>query len=421
MNDTLQTDNLSNENGNPVLRIPRVRRSICIPFFDYKIDRNKQAKPATLFDLPPMGIGFSHVVNSIDKTQFTVNFDVFENINKYDYCLISLVSYYDYFNLYSIIKDFDVRTNIIIGGPAVLNIYPFIDKIYAACFGRCDTQINDILNGMPCENVYSAEFGINKYSIGQATTRIGDYREHENAVGCKKKCFFCEYGFKYKFVDFAGQYCEYANNETFFKDIDFINHGSNTAGLDGLTEKERWVVNKPLTNNAIIEKLNTHIKRDNFRLKLFTVCGYPFTDGYYYEELIETVSKAKTKPVTIMLGLSHFCPMPLTPMEEEKVLITDLKRLSPIKVNNIKMMTYLQSTSYKKAVLNALFNRMRENDIDTLKSIFCLNIDKLIPKIMSTMPHIVDGGYIPVEYIERTFKIDGMKKLYKRRKSEYCA
>ena len=106
----------------PKSTIPRVRRSICVPYFDYKIDRNKKAKQATLFDLPPMGIGFSHVVNSIDKSQFTVNFDVFENINKYDYCLISLVSYYDYFNLYSILKDFDVKTKIVIGGPAVLNI-----------------------------------------------------------------------------------------------------------------------------------------------------------------------------------------------------------------------------------------------------------------------------------------------------------
>jgi len=405
----------------PQLTIPRVRRSICIPYFDYKIDRNKQAKQLTLFDLPPMGIGFSHVVNSIDKTQFTVNFDVFENINKYDFALISLVSYYDYFNLYSMLINFDVRTNIIIGGPAVLNIYPFIDKIYAACFGRCDTQINDILNGIPCENVYSAEFGINRYKIGQATCRIGDYREHENAVGCRKKCFFCEYGFKYEYVDFAGQYGEYANNETFFKDIDFINHGHNTAGLDGLTEKERYVVNKPLSNDAIIEKLNTHTKRDNFRLKLFAVTAFPFTDNYYYDELIETVSKAKTKPITIMLGLSHFCPMPLTPMEEEKVLIVDLKRLAPIKVNNIKMMTYLQSTSYKKAVLNSLFNRMRIDDIDTLKQIFTLNIDKFIPKIMDKMPHIVQGGYIPIDYIERPFKIDGLKKLYERRKSEYCA
>jgi hypothetical protein len=366
-----------------------------------------------------MGLGFTHVINTIDKRQFRVSYDDFQNMNKYDYALFSLTSYYDAFSLYAALRQYQVKTKIIIGGAAVLNIYPFIEKIYAACFGRCDTQINDILNGAPLDNVYCREYGVTLYDIGQATCRIGDHREHESSVGCRKKCFFCEYGFRYKFVDHTGQYQGYSNNETFFEDIDFKSKAQSTAGLDGLTEKERYIVNKPLSNEAIVTKLNTHVHRNIFRLKLYTIAAYPFTEGYDYQELIDTIAKARTNPLTIMIGLSHFVPMPLTPMEEEKVLVCELKRLNPVQVNNIRMMTYYQSTSYKKAIINALFNRMRADDAETLKGIFTIKVDKFIPKIMRRMPHIIDGGYVPVEYIKRPFRIDGMQRLYERRKSEY--
>lgn len=401
------------------LLVQKMKQKICIPFINPFIDRNKKKEIPTLFNIPKFFIGFQHVINSIDKHKYDIHYDDLVNINKYDFTLISMVSYYDMYNLFYALKGIKINTKIIIGGPAVLNIYPFIDKIYAACFGRCDNIINDILSGKELQNVYCRDYGLKKYTIGQPVLQIGDFRETEHAVGCRKKCFFCEYGFKYKFVDFNGQYGEYANGETFFKDIDFVKKGTNTTGLDGLTELERYVVNKPITNSDIVNKLNTHTIRDNYRLKLFTVSAYPFTDGYYYEELLDTISKAKTNPLTIMIGLSHFCPMPLTPMEEEKVLITPLKRLSPRKINNIKIMTYLQSTSYKKAIINSLFNRCKVDDINMMNSIISLNINKFVEKIIDKLPHIVDGGYVPVDYIVRPFNINGLKKLYKKRVQEY--
>ena len=52
----------------------------------------------------------------------------------------------DYYSLYLFLKDVPYLPYIIVGGPGVINVKPILHFIDSAWFGRCDNEINNILN-----------------------------------------------------------------------------------------------------------------------------------------------------------------------------------------------------------------------------------------------------------------------------------
>lgn len=385
-------------------------------YFEKAKDRNSHADSATLFDTPKLTIGFQYIVNEAAKKHEIRYVDTTDSWG--EFWLASLVSWYDVYNLVHALGGKKPRAKLIVGGPGMLNPWILHDLIYAAVIGRGEGVINRVIEGdKTVSNACYYDEPSRQLTIGQPTVQIDGGHEKECACGCPKKCFFCEYGWKYKYKDWSGQYSEYANGETFFRDIDWTK-GSATAGLDGTTEKERWVVNKPLKSDEIVETFSKHVYRDNFRLKLFCVTAYPFTNGYDFKEwefVIEMASKVVKKPITIMLSLSHFCPMPFTPMEEEKVLFFDRLQQAPRQTGKIKWATYLQGTTVASAAYEAMIYRGLAND-DIISFIM-----KNKPSgdtailISETFPHIVNGGYIPIPLIERPFNVEKMKMEYRKR------
>lgn len=369
--------------------------------------------------LPKMTMGFQRIVNDAAKMHDIRYVDVDDAWA--DFWLASVVSWYDVYNLIRALRGKRASARLIVGGPGMLNPWPLSDIIYAAAIGRAEGLINRIIDGdTDITSAWYRNLPDRKLTIGQATDRICTPRESEAAIGCPNKCFFCEYGWKYNYVDWSGQYSEYSNGETFFRDIDWLK-GSATAGFDGITESERYVVNKALSSDEIVETLSRHVIRDNFRLKLFCVTAYPFTRGYNFDEWESVLDKAAStvqKPITIMLSLSHFCPMPFTPMEEDRVLYFDRLQQAPKMVGKIKWMTYLQGTTVSSAAYEAMIYRSNPGD----------NIIEFASKnkpsgdtanlIRDQFPHIVGGGYIPVPLIERPYNVEAGKKIYRSRVSE---
>ena len=375
-------------------------------------------KNCELFQSPKLTIGFTQIISEIDKIHQVDYVDVSDEWA--DYWLASLVSWYDVYNLIRALKGRPPKkARLIIGGAGVINPWILQDMIYAACIGRGEGLINRIIDGdLTIPNVFYSTNPDRIITIGQATQQISTARETEAAIGCPKKCFFCEYGWKYKYINWSGQYSEYSNGETFFQDIDFLNIGHATAGLDGITERERAIVNKPLSRYKIIETLSKHTKRDNYRLKLFCVTGYPFTDGYNFNEWEDTLREAAKyvkKPITIMLSISHFCPMPFTPMEEDRVVFCDRQQQAPIKVGNIKWGTYLQGTTYSSAAYEAMLYRGLYDD--KIADFVLLNAPsgETAYKIREKYPYIIQGGYLPVPLIQRYNSTEKAKKIYKQR------
>ncbi len=384
--------------------------------FGNEKDRNKIKGAATLFDFPKLTIGFQYIVNEV-SSRHEVEYVGIDDTWA-DYWLASLVSWYDVFNLIRALKGKKPRARLIIGGPGVLNPWIFDDLIYAAVIGRGEGVINRVIDGdTSVENAYYYEHPYREITIGQPTVQIDGGHEKECACGCPKKCFFCEYGWKYRYKDWSGQYSEYANGETFFRDIDF-SRGRVTAGLDGITERERYVVNKKLTSQEIIDTLSRHTIRDNMVLKLFCVTAYPFTDGYNFDEWEDTLAKASKvvkKPITIMLSLSHFCPMPFTPMEEERVLFFDRIQQSPKKIGLIKWATYLQGTTVSSAAYESMLYRGKQDDEIIRFVLENKPSGETAEKIRDVFPHVVNGGYVPVPLIRRPFNVEAGKKIYRER------
>ena len=385
-------------------------------YFKQEKDRNSHFGSATLFDTPKLTIGFQYIINEA-ATKHEIKF-VDTTDTWAEFWLASLVSWYDVYNLIRALKGKKPVAKLIIGGPGVLNPWILHDLIYAAVIGRGEGIINRVIDGdKTVSNAYFFDSPYRPLTIGQPTVQIDGGHEKECACGCPKKCFFCEYGWKYKYTDWSGQYSEYANGETFFRDIDF-SKGRVTAGLDGITERERYVVNKKMTSQEIIDTLARHTIRDNMVLKLFCVTAYPFTDGYNFDEWEDTIARASLevkKPITIMLSLSHFCPMPFTPMEEERVLFFDRLQQAPKKIGCIKWATYLQGTTVASAAYESMLYRGLISD-DVIG--FVLNNKPsrdTAEKICCVFPHVINGGYVPIPLIERPFNVENGKKEYRRR------
>jgi len=385
-------------------------------YFWKKKDRNTHSETQTLFDTPKLTIGFQYIINEVAQKHEVRYVDTSDTWA--DYWLASLVSWYDVYNLVCALDGKKPMAKLIIGGPGVLNPWVLQDIVYAAIIGRGEGTINRVIDGdKTVANAYYFDDPGRLITIGQPTVQIDGGYEKECACGCPKKCFFCEYGWKYRYKNWSGQYSEYANGETFFRDIDFT-RGRVTAGLDGITERERYVVNKKMTSQEIIDTLSRHTIRDNMVLKLFCVTAYPFTDGYNFDEWEDTITRASIvvkKPITIMLSLSHFCPMPFTPMEEERVLFFDRLQQAPKKIGKIKWATYLQGTTVSSAAYESMIYRGRQED-DVIAFILANKPSgDTAEKIRTVFPHIVNGGYIPVPLIERPFNVESGKKIYRER------
>ena len=165
---------------------------------------------------------------------------------------------------------------------------------------------------------------LGKYEIGKLKCFIGD----EKSVGCKKKCFFCQYSWKNYFVSrrkikaYTSGYNEY---EDFFLSLDWekATKGYAVTAMDGVTERSRFLVNKGMTNEEIVG----HIKKvyelptdKYYRVKVYQIIGYSWEgkEVAELEELKTILKKAdkmrKTHKIRIYFHFTHFTPMQLTPM-----------------------------------------------------------------------------------------------------------
>lgn len=139
--------------------------------------------------------GFNHIISEIDRKENEVSYCSWKSIAEYDYVLVSLSSYYDVYNLMANLMTAQKgNAKIIVGGAGVTNIRLYKDLIDFAVFRRGEGLINDILHGdiVNHRNIWSKEDDPaleKKYQIGRSKFLIG----HEKSVGCRKKCYFCQY------------------------------------------------------------------------------------------------------------------------------------------------------------------------------------------------------------------------------------
>lgn len=244
---------------------------------------------------------------------------------KCDIILISVMGFHDILNL---IKFLNEKPNVptIAGGPACWNIRPFKHLIDAASFGRSEGIINGILN--QSENTYTWYANADPNLKRKYRVRPPKYPTYsEAAVGCNKKCAFCRYGWTATPALSALGYTGSAPfNEPFFKEIQWKRNISKRiiSGLDGLSENTRKKVNKPISNQDIINKITEiyNAPPGQYSIKLYIIIAFPWeTKTSILQDLKELVKllsacdKESKSKLGIFLHFTHFTPASLTPME----------------------------------------------------------------------------------------------------------
>lgn len=346
-----------------------------------------------------------------------------KQLDLYPYTFFSCVSWYDFFSLVVALKDVTPKTRLIIGGPGVGNIEHIADKIYAAVFGRCDYDPQEIIDGIKRDNI---AYGMPDYvSIGQPELLHFKKTEgQEKSFGCIKKCFFCEYGWRYKCLSSidTDKYQSGPPLEDFIKHADFKSKRRVVTGLDGLTEHERKCVNKPLSHQEFIDTLiRTDEAGAHVVLKLYSVVGLPCGKGDDFAEVKDAIRQAgekKKHSLTVIFCTSHFVPMPCTPMEQERVVVNACPKIAPEQYGKIKLMTYLQGTGAASAALETALYRATGEEINIFRqSIASDRFMKLqgrdkVLAIKQLLSGILGERGEPMPWLARTFKLAKHKERY---------
>jgi radical SAM superfamily enzyme YgiQ (UPF0313 family) len=233
---------------------------------------------------------------------------------------------------------------VVVGGAGVLNVRPFLKWGDVFVLGRGEKIIPELADQWGAHSfpdhpsvIYPPTFDAENqsYWIAQSPelyphpVPFGEKEKTfvENNIGCPHKCLFCGYSWHRKHV--GGDRFEYrvgpvdlSKREYTLKDIISLRPDPSkivTTAIDGLSEKLRKKVNKPILNSEIISLLEYFATGKPHRLKIFNIVGYPGETQSDYDEFKSTLMEGdlnapKIYPQTgLILHSTPFRAVPATP------------------------------------------------------------------------------------------------------------
>jgi radical SAM superfamily enzyme YgiQ (UPF0313 family) len=343
--------------------------------------------------------GFRRIIRDTQK-KYTTEYCHISNIHKYDFVLLSLISNRD---IESLIFNFEKykpdkkNCKIVVGGAGVSNIRLFSKYIDIACFGRGENQILDILEGKESENVWYKENDPNfekTYRFRQAQEIVED---EAPTVGCLQKCSFCQYTHIHKpfGYDSKSHYSSAkdklapASVEDDWRNLDVKDGRTYTTAWDGFSEETRKLVNKPIKDSEIVEKIENIYKKNikvNMWIKIYSIVGYPWESLDTVKEdidaslkLIKSVDhKTPKMKLRLIFMVTPFMAEPLTPMQYQPVNLDVNWRILTTKIypkgvlyrgTNIDATMVSYITSPLGLLKRMYVNRGFEADLENFKKI----------------------------------------------------
>jgi len=389
-------------------------------------------------------IGLRYIVSQINKKKYNITYVSKDTINTVDFVLVSLTSYYDILNLINELYGKKRTCKIIAGGAGLSNVDILRDIVDVAVVGRGENIINQILDGQTeVPGVWYRDTNYN-FKSKIAIRKLEDYisiddpilgQYHEQSIGCKRKCYFCEYSWKNKYKTKTDIYHSgVADRETMFEEVDWTAYKNKdlVTAVDGVNEKTRKIINKPILNQTIINKINEIYEqpKDYLSLKLYCLLGYPFESDFHPEELLDTIMSCCRKHknrLNIVIVSPHFMPMPFTPMECEPVnpinFREKIKRYDFTKYQkgNIKVYwPWSLASSPINALEATILHRGTKDDAPMIKKILCssryqrLNTQRKIDVLYKAFGGLLGRVDSVADYIERVHPTDGAKKKYQK-------
>jgi len=412
---------------------------ICIVVFTHKakerVGLKKKGAKSTGFDGMKY-YGLKYVVSEIDKSH-SIEYCAPEYIDNYDFALVSITSYYDYMNIIKSMPRKRNRCKVIVGGAGFLSVNSIIDYIDIGVFGRAEGIINDVIDGSNVDGVWRKIIDplcAGLYIVRPPQKLIKIEGLIETSVGCKRKCSFCQYGWRSKFYEESGNN-DYSSGFNDNEDMLYSLDWSKTSGylvsaIDGFTEQARSTVGKSMSTDDILKKMaeRNDIDRDIKQLKLYNIWGFPFENMREYKsdvvELFRLIASVLKKRTNIILNNTHFVPMPMTPMESEPINFGTLKNTDfmPINNGNLKVFSLTRETSPATAAEQAIINRISYEDRWKIKSIIMTSKYKSMGGSLKSMmlkkhfaKYVVEFES-PIPHIKRIDGLDKAKTAYHNRK-----
>lgn len=357
-------------------------------------------------------VGFRRIIQEIHD-KFTPEFCHITNLGKFDIVLCSLTSSVDYENLIYNFEKYRPRKGkckLLVGGCGVLNIKIISKYIDIAVWGRAEGQILEILAGGTPHNVWRKEIDPDfskKYKIRQSTAPAS-----VESIGCKKKCYFCEYTWARKCNYQHGRYTsqiDMGGIESDWESLQIDSGKSYISALDGFTEKARFLVNKNITDDDIIKKLAgipRHVERAS--LRIYCVVGYPWDtpqstrkDIDNFISLLKSIDSILKTQLFIFFRVFLFSPVPIAPMRYCRAQITEnyqaIMREYREMYKGKSITSYIQCVSGPLKLLKRLMSyRGDKNDLESFKKIL---FTKKLKKInhLQAVKACINGGLVRPE------------------------
>lgn len=280
--------------------------------------KDRSTRKNNYFDSLPYA-GLNSLLSEL-KDEYEVSFVSPETIDTVDFVFVSIISYFDIYNLFKALDGKKHNSKIIVGGAGLSNIRPIRDLIDIAAFGRTEGRIKKILLGEPLPNVWYKEDDpelLKKYEFGKTEFLIKNDYIQERSVGCRRKCAFCEYSWTHDFVsegqlNYTSGSSEY---EDFFQTFSWEKaQWQMVTAIDGITEKTRQMVFKPLTRDEFKTKLFEAYEKLKNRadvrasVKVYAIIGYPWEkeEDANLEELKEDFQKVDKEQTEIRVLMPFF-------------------------------------------------------------------------------------------------------------------
>ena len=391
-------------------------------------------------------IGLRYLLSELNPEDIEISYVSKDTINTVDFCLISLTSYYDVINVINELHGKKITATVCVGGAGFNNVGLLREIADIGTVGRGEGTLPKIIRGEKIDGLYYKEdnFDLSKpIKIMPLRTFIeiddkyvGKYCEQ--SIGCQRKCYFCEYSWKHKWTKKDnGYHSGLMNRETLLQDVDWSSYHNKdlVTAIDGATEKTRHIINKPISNQAITDKMLEiyDAPKDYLSLKLYCLLGYPFETKFEPEEAVESIISARRQSdhrLNVLMVSPHFMPMPFTPMECEPVnwhnFRDDIKNYDWGKFGKGNINVYWNwslASSPLSAAEATVLNRADICDIDNIKKVMCsskyksLDARKKRLVLEKYFGHLLGKVDAVLPYIIRNNPTDKAKEKYEKRKS----
>lgn len=296
-------------------------------------------------------IGALVIKKELEINGYKVEICSYEQAHQFDLVLVSMTSTWDLYEFYKSMSSalwHNRKFKVLLGGFGCQNPFALREFVDFAFFGRAEGVITEVVAGIlngesldqydfittlhnpkitiarPVQELYPFEV---KYGKNQSTWK-------EDFTGCPFKCKFCHYTWNRKNVR-EGDPAKYINDgiSTGSKEVmlmDVIEYedklGRVTAGLDGYSERLRFLFGKPISWE-ILENALDHMAsfKGNSYMKIYNITNFPTETEAdeqefirFMQEYVKYTSK-KDGVLSIEVFNTAFRPSINTPMERMPV------------------------------------------------------------------------------------------------------